>query len=68
MFQAQYNNEADHYAVLRQARDAVRLAQLTLMHARQGLAESVRDELRQLERLGTEAAQVLNQPRPPQFP
>ena len=68
MFRARYNNEADHYAVMRQARDAVKAVQNTLLAARQGLVDSVRDELRQLAKLGAEAAQMIDQTRPPSFP
>jgi hypothetical protein len=59
MFQARYNSEADAYAVMRQARDAVKAVQNTLLAARQGLVDSVADELRQLAKLGAEAAQLV---------
>ena len=68
MFRASYTDEADHYALVRSAREAVKAVQNTLLSARQGMASSVADELRQLAKLGSEAAKLLDQTRPPQYP
>jgi hypothetical protein len=56
-------DEADFYATLRQARQAVDAVQRTLEQARRGLASDVQIELWQLARLGAEAAELASQLR-----
>jgi hypothetical protein len=60
---AMVTDEADFYATLQQARQAVDAVQRTLQQARRGLASDVQPELRQLARLGAEAAELVSQLR-----
>jgi hypothetical protein len=53
-------DEADFYATLQQARQAVDAVRSTLQQAKRGLAVDLQPELRQLARLGAEAAELVN--------